>query len=233
MTTNSEIKYSNSNPNLKNTIQIGSNVNFQNHQTVNITNRPPVSSRPASSRRPKSSKPSTDEAIKPVKHEPCSSTLAKFHDSVNNSLMYENSGGISSRSRQNNVAHPPIHPIIEAKQKYKYMLNQKSYVDESLFGGSGGNLMVTPRSTTPNNFFNNYNNGYEYVNQNLNNHLTHNLMSNMTPLIINARPRSASASGSARASARPVSARQQEQSRALDDANVSTSKLIYQRPWRP
>jgi hypothetical protein len=211
--------------------EIGSSSNIKNSKTItlggdpiNLPKTPTVNSnRPKSARH--STRPSSgrseiqDQSIKPVKHEPCSSTLAKFHDSVNNSLMYENIA-----SSRKNIPHPPIHPIQEAKNKYRYMLKQKSYVDESLFGGSGGNL-ATPRSVTPS-----FSNNYEYnnnVNQNISNHLTHNLMSNMTPLIINPRPRSASASGPV--SARPVSARQRDNL----NSDMESNKLTYQKPWRP
>jgi hypothetical protein len=209
--------------------EINSNSNIKNSKTITLTGDPShlPKAPTVNSNRPKSARQSTrpnsgrsdnqDQSIKPVKHEPCSSTLAKFHDSVNNSLMYDNIA-----SSRKNIPHPPIHPIQDAKNKYRYMLKQKSYVDESLFGGSGGNL-ATPRSITPS-FTNNYEN--HNLNQNFNNHLTHNLMSNMTPLIINPRPRSASASGPL--SARPVS------SREADCKNIiESNKLTYQKPWKP
>jgi hypothetical protein len=209
-----------------------SNSNIRNSKTITLGGDPShlPKTPTVNSNRPKSARQSTrinsgrsdnqDQSIKPVKHEPCSSTLAKFHDSVNNSLMYDNIA-----SSRKNIPHPPIHPIQEAKNKYRYMLKQKSYVDESLFGGSGGNL-ATPRSITPS-FTNNYD--YQNVNQNHNNHLTHNLMSNMTPLIINPRPRSASASGPV--TARPRTARQEDSDKINSEMN--SSKLTYQKPWKP
>lgn len=112
-----------------------------------------------------SSRGRNEKTPRPAQHEPCSSTLGKFHDSVNYSLQGE------SVATKKQSLQPINHPIMEAKQKYKYMTNQKSYVDESLFGDSSHrqNVLVT------------------------NNHLTHNLMSNMTPLIHNTSIRAKSA----------------------------------------
>lgn len=85
--------------------------------TSRITARPP-SARIASAR--------ARSAQQAIKHEPCSSTLAKFHDSVNYSVVAD-----THSTRQS-----PRHPILEAKEKYKYMSRQKSYCDESLFASN-------------------------------------------------------------------------------------------------
>ena len=142
------------------------------------------------------------DSAKPVKHEPCSSTLGKFHDSVNHSL--NSTGSISSR-RNNSAKLNEHHPIVEARQKYKYMENQKSYVDESLFGSA------THRSNVNDNY-------------NIRNHLSHNLMSNMAPLMHNPPMRSAVSS-----------ARQQQPERAdeMRDKVVEQPPRAPVRPWRP
>ena len=143
------------------------------------------------------------DSAKPVKHEPCSSTLGKFHDSVNYSL---NSSGLASSRRNQSAKLNEHHPIVEARQKYKYMENQKSYVDESLFGSA------THRSNTNNDSYN------------IRNHLSHNLMSNMAPLIHNPPLRVA-----------PSSARQQQPDRAdeVRDRVVEQPPKPPVRPWRP
>jgi len=89
----------------------------------------PISSRPVSAlaARPHSAgskNQNRNNAITPIKHEPCSSTLAKFHEGVNYSLLLES----------HHKPPTPRHPILDAKEKYKYMSRQKSFVDESLFG---------------------------------------------------------------------------------------------------
>lgn len=120
------------------------NVNIEiPKQTKKLTNREILLS---SARRP----PSAPSRAKPITHEACSSTLGKFHDSVNFSLCLNNT------SRHHVESH---HPIQEAKNKYKYMVRQKSFCDESLFGSQSS------RQT-----------GH---------HLSHNLMSNLAPLIVN------------------------------------------------
>lgn len=127
-------------------------------QRSQLSSRPPSSSRPGSARlktRPASAGRARGAA--PIQHEPCSSTLAKFHDGVNFSLM-EPRGGRQS----------PRHPILEAKEKYKYMSRQKSFCDESLFASN------TPRQS------NRHDNRY------IGNHITHEYMSNQGPMTFNA-----------------------------------------------
>lgn len=90
------------------------------------SHRPP-SSRVQSARRTRPL--SANRGPAPIKHEPCSSTLAKFHDGVNFSLLEPHS---NKRTVQ--------HPVLEAKEKFKYMSRHKSYCDESLFASN------TPRA---------------------------------------------------------------------------------------
>ncbi len=134
-----------------------------------------------------------------VNHEPCSSTLGKFHDSVNYTLNGE------SLATKKQSHYPKNHPIIEAKQKFKYMTNPKSYVDESLFGDSTHRR----NSLTTNNT-----------------HLTHNFMSNMTPLIHNTSMRGESAS------ARTPRIIQQTLDLNESPNKIVESKNLV-RPWKP
>ena len=135
----------------------------------------------------------------PVKHEPCSSTLGKFHDSVNHSLMLDSS--FVKKSPRPNVNHP----VLDAKEKYKYMTRTKSYVDESLFGS------FTPRQNR------------QDINQYLGNHLTHDLMSNMAPLIHTP------------GLSRPSSARSVIDSQNTESNKVVTQKppTPAPKPWKP
>ena len=100
----------------------------------------PIKARPPAVRPPSarinSARARSAQQQQPIKHEPCSSTLAKFHDSVNFSVL-----GDAHATRQS-----PRHPILEAKEKYKYMPRQKSYCDESLFASN------TPRLNHDNHY---------------------------------------------------------------------------------
>lgn len=109
---------------------IGSQINARPPTSfgAQINARPP-SSRIQSARRTRPL--SANRGPTPIKHEPCSSTLAKFHDGVNFSLLEPPT---NKRTIQ--------HPVIEAKQKFKYMSRQKSFCDESLFASN------TPRAQT-------------------------------------------------------------------------------------
>ena len=96
---------------------------------VAIDYRPPSSNRPISARPNSAGINTRIKKSTPIKHEPCSSTLAKFHEGVNASLLLDS----SSHQSSSNKPATPRHPILDAKEKYKYMSRQKSYVDESLF----------------------------------------------------------------------------------------------------
>ena len=174
---------------------------------VNSANRPPTATNKAAS-----------SSTRPVKHEPCSTSMAKFHESLNNSLLAGEQGHHAA------AAHPPPHPIIEAKRKFRYMTNPKSFVDESLFGnvgtvaqqqhmGESGQSRPMSRSSSGA-------------------HLTHNFMSNKAPLLVSAAPASSrpdsarsTAQRSESATPRPQSARQQQQQQQ--------TLAKYQQPWRP
>ncbi len=74
------------------------------------------------------SKPPLPSDAQPVIHKPCSLTLGKFHDSVNHSLtIHKDFNDNHKRSNQRN------YQMFNAKDKYKYMLRLKTYVDETLF----------------------------------------------------------------------------------------------------
>ena len=148
--------------------------------------------------RPSSGRQRPSSNVKPIKPEPCSQTLGKFHDAVNFSLLIEPHGD------KKHVRHP----IIDAKEKYKYMSRQKSYVDESLFGS------CTPRSRN------------EMPTQ-LNNHLTHDYMSNNAPLMFNVRS-ARSDLGSARSHTSQTNMPQND----LNNRPGSSGQKIF-RPWRP
>jgi hypothetical protein len=157
--------------------------------------------RPPSGRITSASSRRRDEKTpRPAQHEPCSSTLGKFHDSVNYSLQGES---IATKKQSHNQIH---HPIIEAKQKFKYMTNKKSYVDETLFGDTTHrqNILLS----------------------NSNHHLSHNLMSNMTPLIHNTsliRPSSATPR---------INLEKSEQATSTSNNKVVESKNLN-KPWKP
>ena len=138
-------------------------------------------------------KPPGAKKLRPVLHEPCSSTLAKYHDSINQSLTHEpitpsnvrpDSAKYRSSSTHNLSAATASnqtlsqHRILEAKQKYRYMVKTKTFVDESLFGPT------TSRPSSANQWnaadLSSRNN---YGAASNSNHLTHQLMSNMAPLI--------------------------------------------------
>lgn len=197
--------------------------------------------------------------VKPVKHEACSSSLGKFHDGVNASLMNESLGGVAS-ARAQRTAHPPAHRIQSAKQKYRYMTNPKSYVDESLFGNPNSNAIIASASRQRQVEDIDFSNDHYLQVANNNSrpsssrgggrtsHLTHNLMSNKTPLYVNPRrPRSSSMMS--------VSARQQQIGLPLKSNDASdhmeinevermasarlgsarqnkNGKPPYQKPWK-
>lgn len=156
--------------------------------------------RPPSGRISSASSRRRDEKTpRPAQHEPCSSTLGKFHDSVNYSLQGES---VATKKQSN---HHINHPIIEAKQKFKYMTQTKSYVDESLFGDS------THRQNI--------------LSSNSNHHLTHNLMSNMAPLIHNTsliRPSSAT-----------PRVNQEKVEQITNTINKTAEIKNSNRPWKP
>lgn len=196
---------------------VTTNVNIEIPEGLNQspTKREMVSSarRPPSSRRPPQPPPT-----QPIKHEPCSSTLGKFHDSVNFSLVLD-----TTRSRAHHP--PPIespHPLIEAKNKYKYMVRQKSYVDESLFGNTSARSLTNRRGS----FGNGGNVPSPKLNQYLNNHLTHDLMSNLAPLIVNPPIRSQLNS------ARSVTSEINKIDSTTSTKNDLTSRKPI-KPWKP
>ncbi|RMZ93101.1 hypothetical protein BpHYR1_021257 [Brachionus plicatilis] len=152
---------------------------------------------------------------RPVVHEPCSSTLGKFHDGVNYSLVNENTSRRGSNTPRSN------HPVLEAKQKYKYMVTKKSFIDESLFG-----------NTTPRYSYQNYGDMFQKepdIFQFSKNHLTHDLMSNLTPLQIHAPMPSSRRNLD---SARTISARSRVDIELKENINCIKSKPPI-KPWRP
>lgn len=183
---------------------------------------------------------SRPSSARPYIHEPCSSTLGKFHNGVNHSLMnYSNNGVVTTPGRYSSNTPRSNHPVLEAKQKYKYMTKQKSYVDETLFGNTNANneqtayadLYYSLHGQTPRNTSRDY---YQQTK----NHLSHNLMSNAAPLIVHPPP-----PGSARplSSARVDSARK-ENSDPIDNATgrpgsasqrSTNSRSLPPKPWRP
>lgn len=152
---------------------------------------------------------------RPVVHEPCSSTLGKFHDGVNYSLVNDKTSRRGANTPRSN------HPILEAKQKYKYMVTKKSFIDESLFGNS------TPRFS-----YQNYGDVYQKdidVFQFSKNHLTHDLMSNLAPLQIHAPlPSNRSNLDSARIN----SARSRIDTEHKENYSCLKTKPPI-KPWRP
>ncbi|CAF0755319.1 unnamed protein product [Brachionus calyciflorus] len=173
----------------------------------------PISARPISAK----SNRSQSAQSRPVIHEPCSSTLGKFHDGVNYSLINDPITKRGSNTPRSN------HPVLEAKRKYKYMTNQKSYVDESLFGSS----------TSRNGYYEqNYGNIFEKqpdIYQYSRNHLTHDLMSNLAPLQIHAPLRT---NRSNLNSARPDSARSRPDLDLKENLSFTKNKPEL-KPWRP
>lgn len=151
---------------------------------------------------------------RPVIHEPCSSTLGKFHDGVNYSLINETSRRGANTPRSN-------HPVLEAKQKYKYMVNQKSFVDETLFGGN------TSRQGYQN--FGNMFGKEPDIYQRSSNHLTHELMSNLAPLQIHAPLRTDRSNLN---SARIDSARSRPDLDLKENISYIRNKPEI-KPWRP
>lgn len=189
------------------------------------TKKPPIahSSRPDSrALSAKSTNRSNSARARPVIHEPCSSTLGKFHDSVNYSLVGETTSRRGSNTPRSN------HPILEAKQKYKYMAKQKSFVDESLFGGNSTSRGFYPSSdNTPD--------IYQYSKT----HVTHDIMSNVAPLQIRVGLHSSrSGAGSARVdSARSNkpddSSKLTKENNTPNDVPTATYQINKPKPWRP
>ena len=173
-----------------------------------------IVSRPISARVLSAKSRSQSARNRPVIHEPCSSTLGKFHDGVNYSLISDTSKRGSNTPRSN-------HPVLEAKQKFKYMVNQKSYVDESLFGGN------TSRQGYHN--FGNMFGKEPDIYQRSNNHLTHELMSNLAPLQIHAPLRTDRSNLN---SARIDSARYKPDTDLKENINNARQKPDT-KPWRP
>lgn len=189
------------------------NVNINLNNIENALTSRPLSARIASA---KSSQRSQSAKHRPVIHEPCSSTLGKFHDGVNYSLINEPSVKRGSNTPRSN------HPILEAKQKYKYMTNQKSYVDESLFGS------CTPRHgyEANGNMTNRETDIYQYTN----NHLTHDLMSNLAPLQIHAPLRSNRSNIN---TSRLDSARSRPDLENLKENSMYLKTKPEIKPWKP
>jgi hypothetical protein len=98
------------------------------------------------------------------------------------------------------------HPILEAKNNYKYMLRQKSFVDESLFGSTSRPQTATNTS---------------------NHHLSHNLMSNLAPLIVTSPFRSEHNPDS-----HPNSSRSQVENNSIKE-NTQNKQIKTSKPWRP
>lgn len=174
-----------------------------------------IISRPISSRAMTIKPRSQSARNKPVVHEPCSSTLGKFHDGVNYSLVNGNSSRRGSNTPRSN------HPIIEAKQKFRYMVTKKSFIDESLFGNS------TPRYA-----YQSYGDIFQKepdIFQFSRNHLTHDLMSNLTPLQIHA-PLSSNRNNLD--SSRVNSARPRTDSELKENVEYLKSKPP-KKPWKP
>jgi hypothetical protein len=181
-------------------------------------------SRPPSGRVPSANstklRSNSARGARPVLHEPCSSTLGKFHDGVNYSMLNDS----SAVYRRGSNTPRSNHPILEAKQKFKYMTKQKSFVDESLFGGNTTSRMHMPT------------NGDTDFYQSSGNHVSHDIMSNMAPLQIRAGLQSNRSNlNSARAdSARSI--KQDELSKRTKE-NSTPYELKYQsdkpKPWRP
>ena len=108
-------------------------------------------------------KPALASDAQPVIHKPCSLTLGKFHDSVNHSLtIHKDFNDNQQSSNQRN------YQIFKAKDKYKYMLRLKTYVDETLF--------ETGSKKYKHDFPNDFNVAPSA------NHLSHALMSNITSI---------------------------------------------------
>ena len=190
-----------------------------------------VSSAQASHKRASSS--NSTRSARPYAHVPCSSTLGKFHDSVNHSLMHENDNANHHQYRSNTPRSN--HPVLEAKLKFKYMTNTKSYVDETLFGMSA---VPDPAMVNPyyNIFYGNGSTGttprcQADIYQHARNHLSHNLMSNMAPLML------APAPSSRLNSARPDSGRKENSDpvgqRKGSAAIASATRGLPPRPWKP
>ena len=137
-------------------------------------------------------------------HEPCSATLNKFHDSINNSFE-------EKRTDRSHATQGQMHPIIQAKQKFKYMTRERTYVDESLFGPSKNDESVRRPY-----------NGFEerYASS----HLTHQLMSNMT--LMHSTPLSSMANTPRTTSARSTSST----ARKRPDSSAQKRPVV---PWRP
>jgi len=180
---------------------------------ANVSTR--LSSARAHQRPPQAPKPNNQ--IGPVKHEPCSKTLSTFHDAVNSSLIHEYRHEPSSAKSS--------HRILSAKDKYKYMAKQKTYVDESLFGST------TPRPWSASNSRNELNRLTSGSS-----HLSHHLMSNMTPLIVNSPI--PTAQNTARSTARGTETARTTNlnlfTQSEENLSVQRSeKRPLQKPWRP
>jgi hypothetical protein len=141
----------------------------------------------------------------PIKHEPCSSTLGKFHDAVNFSLVLDHHNTTATSRKEE-----PAHPIMAAKNKYKYMVRQKSFIDESLFG----NTSARQRPPISNRY-------------GLGDHLSHDLMSNLAPLIVNPPIRSINSARSDTSNNLSLKPRNNE------DKITKLDKTITSKPWRP
>lgn len=191
---------------------VANNVNIDINNIENALTARAISARPGSAR---SLNRSHSAKSRPVIHEPCSSTLAKFHDGVNYSLINDPTTKRGSNTPRSN------HPVLEAKQKFKYMTKTKSYVDETLFGGSSSRPgsgyygQMTSRETD--------------IYQHTRNHLTHDLMSNLAPLQI--RPPLKTNRNDLN-SARPESALANKEKENSSISNQVKAKP-EPKPWKP
>lgn len=181
------------------------NIEIPDQQATKLNQSPTKREMVSSARRPPTS-PSARQT--PIKHEPCSSTLGKFHDSVNFSLCLD-----TTRSKSHHQPEEPTHRVIEAKNKYKYMVRQKSFVDESLFGSTSARR---PASSD----LNRYSNGGT--------HLTHDLMSNLAPFIVN--PPIRSQLNSARSVTNELNKIDQTITKETRDTNSAKRPI---KPWKP
>lgn len=162
-----------------------------------------VSSARPSSRTSRRAGSMTPTRVEPVLHKPCSATLGKFHDSVNYSLAGVNLSALTKPQVDENDQ------MAKARNKYKYMLQKKTYVDESLFGSSRETERRQQLNTTTDPL----------------RHLTHYQMSNVTPLMVNPPIFS-----------RPMSGRCQQEAPETMQNRQDTQQQIHinrPKPWKP
>jgi hypothetical protein len=236
-----------------NSNRVGTNINNINGDTITIksNSRPPrhkatTVERPSSAdylatsaRRAKSGHSQLildSNRAKPVLHEPCSSTLAKYHDSINQSIIISTSPKKTLERTKSSTSFKPTQPfgssnntnrrVLEAKEKYKYMTNPRTFIDESLFG--------SPQLQSSRSHSNIYmNNDNYYLNHQAKDHLSHLLMSNYSPLIHNPPPQSSSTKSTTE---RSDSARSTNRNKATINKSEQvemSSRPPISRPWKP